>query len=177
MALPDPWLRFAQDPRLEAHAHLRPSDSDRGVALDLLADAYTHGRLDKDEYDERSALIHDARTLADLPPLLSDVVPTSGSAVVLPAAASPVHEEAVRRWQRDRREALMGFLGPTLITWVVWAVVMFGDFPWPAIVTVATAIPLLQVMLTREDIVAKHEKKLQKEQLREIEGKQSPELE
>lgn len=92
-------------------------------------------------------------------------------------AALTIHEQAVRRWERDRREALAGWLIPTLITWVVWSVTMFGEFPWPAIVTAATFAPLLRVLIAKEDIVARHREKIEAKQVKRQAKEQRAELE
>ena len=51
---PDPWASFQHDPRDPAVAPLRASDADRDVVHGVLTDAFADGRLDRDEYDERS---------------------------------------------------------------------------------------------------------------------------
>lgn len=55
--------------------HLRITDADRDDALDRLADHYAAGRLDKDEFDERSDAVWTARTDADLAPIFADLQP------------------------------------------------------------------------------------------------------
>jgi hypothetical protein len=54
-------------------SHLRISNADRDEALDRLADHYAAGRLDKDEFDERSDAVWTARTGADLAPIFADL--------------------------------------------------------------------------------------------------------
>ena len=71
----DLWASFQHDPRDPAVAPLRASDADRDVVHRVLADAFADGRLDREEYDERSATVLAARTLGELPPLVSDLVP------------------------------------------------------------------------------------------------------
>lgn len=56
-------------------SHLRITDADRDEALDRLADHYAAGRLDKDEFDERSDAVWTARTGADLAPIFADLQP------------------------------------------------------------------------------------------------------
>lgn len=165
MSLPDPWSDFALDPRHDAHVPLRAADADRDVVLGVLAEAYAQGRLDREEYDERSALAHGARTLGELPALIQDLVLPGPTADTRPARPThvghdDVHAEALRRWQRARREAFMGWIVPTLITWVVWSVTMFGEFPWPAIVTAATSVPLIGVMVGKQDMIASNRERI-----------------
>jgi len=52
---------------------LRISDADRTTALDLLSEHYAVGRLDKDEFDERSDAIWSAKTQGDLAPVFADL--------------------------------------------------------------------------------------------------------
>ncbi|MDP2772050.1 MAG: DUF1707 domain-containing protein, partial [Nocardioides sp.] len=137
MKLPgeDPWGAFALDPRDPAHTHLRASDQDREIVHGLLAAAYADGRLDREELDERSDRVAAARVLGDLPPIVSDLAPTSRALV---ADRTGLAAQAQRRYESDRREALLGFLGPSLICVVVWAIVMYGEFFWPGFVIAGT---------------------------------------
>ena len=52
---------------------LRISDADRARALDLLSEQYAVGRLDKDEFDERSDAVWSAKTQGDLAPVFADL--------------------------------------------------------------------------------------------------------
>ena len=52
---------------------LRISDADRAQALDLLSEQYAEGRLDKDEFDERSDAVWSAKTQGDLAPVFADL--------------------------------------------------------------------------------------------------------
>jgi uncharacterized membrane protein len=54
---------------------LRLSDADRDEAIDRLSEHYAAGRLDKDEFDERSDAVWTAKTRADLAPVFADLVP------------------------------------------------------------------------------------------------------
>ena len=57
------------DPRPD----LRLSDADREDAIARLSEHYAAGRLDKDEFDERSDAVWTARTGADLAPVFADL--------------------------------------------------------------------------------------------------------
>ena len=59
----------APDPRL------RLSDADRDQAIARLSEHYAAGRLDKDEFDERSDAVWTARTQGDLAPIFVDLAP------------------------------------------------------------------------------------------------------
>jgi len=63
------------DSRRGPRADLRLSDADREDAISRLSDHYAAGRLDKDEFDERSDAIWTARTGADLAPIFADLGP------------------------------------------------------------------------------------------------------
>lgn len=76
---------YAPDPRL------RLSDADRDEAIARLSEHYAAGRLDKDEFDERSDAVWTARTQGDLGPLFADLAPVRSG----PAAGSG-------RWARSR---------------------------------------------------------------------------
>lgn len=52
---------------------MRISDADRESAVRLLGEQFAQGRLDKDEFDERSDAAWSARTWADLDPLFVDL--------------------------------------------------------------------------------------------------------
>ena len=52
---------------------LRISDADRAAAVDVLAEHYATGRLDKDEFDERSDAVWSAKTRGDLAPIFADL--------------------------------------------------------------------------------------------------------
>jgi hypothetical protein len=68
---------YAPDPRL------RLSDADRDEAIARLSEHYAVGRLDKDEFDERSDAVWTARTQGDLAPIFLDLAPVRRS---LPAS-------------------------------------------------------------------------------------------
>ena len=168
----DPWSSFTHDPRRPEHSSLRASDADREVVHQVLAEAYADGRLDREEFDARSTDVGTAKTLGDLPPLLEGLVPTV-SLPVTPSGAellSPVdlHDRAVARWRSERRSAVGGFVTASLICWVIWAVVMFGGFPWPVFVMLGTGVNALQTHFNRDEIVAKERHKLEKRQRREL---------
>ena len=162
------WSQFDHDPRRPENAAMRASDRDRAAIESVLADAFAEGRLTRAEYDERAEAALSSRTLGDLVPLVQD----------LPVARAPragradVHEQAVRRWAKDRREALTGLLGLSLITWTIWAVTMFGGFPWPIFPMLAALVNLLRIQMQKQDIVEDHERSLLKRQAKELERRE-----
>ena len=162
------WDRFSLDPRHTDNARLRASDSDRDVVNDVLGTAYADGRLSPAELDERSDRVAQSRTLGDLPPIIDDLVaPTTAAVATRPGG---LRAEAEHRYRQQRQNALVGFLTPTLICWVIWTLTMFGEFPWPAIVTVATGVKFFQLALTKEDTTASIERDLEKKERKRIEA-------
>lgn len=68
------WDRLSADPSTPAAATLRASDADRDVVLGVLRDAYAEGRLDRAEYERRVEGALGVLVVADVVPLLSDLV-------------------------------------------------------------------------------------------------------
>ncbi len=175
---------------------MRASDADRDVVLQALGEAYAEGRIDADEFDERTSGVQDARTLGELPPFLTDLVPAADAPPTLAHTALPpltperVESEAVARWEKSRREALTMWVFVSVVCWVIYLATSLGSglyHPWPIYPMVGTSLPLIGTTLQRKDmieqnkrrIVAKHEKAvakaqkkaaLERRQLREIEG-------
>jgi hypothetical protein len=63
------------DHRRRPRPDLRLSDADREDAIARLSEHYAAGRIDKDEFDERSDAVWTARTGADLAPVFADLGP------------------------------------------------------------------------------------------------------
>jgi len=61
------------EPRPDLRPDMRLSDADREDAIARLSEHYAAGRLDKDEFDERSDAVWTARTGADLAPVFADL--------------------------------------------------------------------------------------------------------
>ena len=158
------WSEFDHDPRLPANATMRAADRDRAVIETVLADAFAEGRLTRPEYDERSDAAIASRTLGDLVPLVAD----------LPVARAPrarvedLHQQAVRKWHSDRREALLGLIGLSVLLWTIWAVTMWGDFPWPLFPTGFALMNLVRVVARKQDIIDEHVRELQKKERKEL---------
>ncbi len=174
----DVWSSFAQDPRDPASAPLRASDADRDVIHGVLAEAFADGRLDRGEYDERSASALGARTLGELPPIVADLVPllpvraSSGRVPLVAATSTDISRRAEEHWQDERRNAFFSFVGPTIICWTIWSIVMPGQFPWPAIVMAATFANVLRVAGSKQQIVSDEVNRLERKQAKELDKKQ-----
>ena len=114
------WDRFSHDPRQSAYAALRASDFDRGVALDALSAAFADGRLNREEYDERSAQVQETKTLGQLVTPLRDLAPEQVGADLVRSSPKLLEQRAETKYVHVRQNALGTFLVPTLICWVVW---------------------------------------------------------
>lgn len=165
------WEQFTLDPRTSENAHLRAGDHDRDVVNDLLGTAYSEGRLSAEELDERTDRVTASKTLGELPPIIADLVAPVDAR--LPVAPTDLRAEAERKYRQRRQQALIGWLTPTLICWVVWLTVLIGGagtaFPWPVFVTVGTGVRFLQLVATRNDTVAGIEHGLQRRERRRLE--------
>ena len=151
-----PWDAFAHDPRRPEVAHLRVSDRDRAVVTDVLATAYADGRLSREEFDQRTTRVNEPQTLADLPPLIDDLVaPTDVPATVSPATR---REAAERQYRNELRGSLVSFLIPTLICWTIWFAAGMS-FPWPIFVTIGTGMGALNLLLNKDDRIRQIEKR------------------
>ena len=86
---------------------LRIGDEDRVAAIEELSRHYAAGRVDQQEFDERSAAVYEARTRGDLRPVFADLPPGpgAGSAEVAPAAST---EPATRGRSGRTRASVMG---------------------------------------------------------------------
>ncbi|RYB90547.1 DUF1707 domain-containing protein [Nocardioides oleivorans] len=184
MSSSDVWARFEHDPRSPQAARLRASDKDRDVAFEALGEAFAEGRLDHEEYDERLTAVSTAKVLGDVVPQLQDLVPDAptgalarraGGSVVRP----DVHEQAVAKWRSDRREAVTGFIGLSVLLWTIWAVTMLGGFPWPLFPTGFALMNLVRTVVQKQDIIEAHEKRLLKREKKalDLERQKQKELE
>lgn len=145
---------------------MRAGDAERQLVLDALGEAFAVGRLTRDELDERSTAAMAARHLGDLPPLLADLVSTApASRALVPA---DLEQRAVQRFERERREAVWAFLSTSGICWAIWALVMLGGFPWPAIVTLVTGLNAARVQFQRSDIITAERRKLERRARKEL---------
>jgi hypothetical protein len=75
--------------RTDGRPDLRLSDADRDDAIVRLSEHYAAGRLDKDEFDERSDAVWSARTSADLAPVFTDLGPTAAERASYRASYGP----------------------------------------------------------------------------------------
>lgn len=104
---------------------LRIGDAERDAAISDLAEHYAAGRLDQEEYDERTDQALSARTDADLGPLFVDL-PARGS-------AQQSEERPSRRQARRPLPSLPLPVLPFLVLAVALVAVLPGP-PWPLFV-------------------------------------------
>lgn len=169
------WSSFSHDPRDGRYAPLRATDQDRAVVHQVLGEAYADGRLDRTEYDERSARVSGVRTLGGALPLLTDLVaprPVVGRTLAQ-ASSSDLERMAERAWQHKRRDALFSFVGASLVTTAIWLATSFrhGGFDpyffWPALVIAVSLLNLVRVAASRREIVETELRRLEKRRDRE----------
>lgn len=102
---------------------LRAGDADRDATIATLRQAYTEGRLDSAEFNERLDRAHEARTFADLASLTSD----------LPSPSSEISSEEGKaaKERRDMRTAWASWLGVGVLVNIIWFATWMGDGPAP----------------------------------------------
>lgn len=170
MAGPELWGEFALDPRDPRNAGLRAADADREVVHRALGDAFAEGRLDRDEFDERSAALAASKHLGALPPLLEDLLPVAPLIPALPKAQE-ITAQATQDYRDQRRRALLAAVWVSALCWAIWLATSrhqggnlltgWDTFPWPLIVTAATGVRPVRLMLARSQVIADRERKLQ----------------
>jgi DUF1707 SHOCT-like domain len=106
---------------------IRASDSDRESVVEILRQAYTDGRLDLNEFDERTTAAYAAKTWADLRQLTSDlpVDAVLGADITRPPATAgtpwqPGMHEPDRPALPPRGPVFVPFL-PIALLWLVLA--------------------------------------------------------
>lgn len=99
---------------------IRASDHDRESAVEVLRDAYTAGRLNLDEFDERTTTAYAAKTWGDLRALTSDlpVTPKLGADLATPAPKPEIIDAPMQ--YRSRRPPFVPLL-PIALVWLVVA--------------------------------------------------------
>ena len=162
------WDRFSLDPRHPENARLRASDADRDVVNDVVGTAYAEGRLSPEELDERTDQVARSKTLGDLPAIIDDLVASTAAVTTRPGG---LRAEAEHRYRQQRTNAFWGFLTPTMICWAIWAATMFGGFPWPIFVTIASGAKFLQLVTTPADSIASIERDLEKKERKRLEAR------
>jgi uncharacterized protein len=105
---------------MQPYETFRIGHVERDAVVDKLAAAYAEGRIDAREFDQRSTIALNARTQADLLPLLSDLPGASPApprpALMAPAAPLPTSTSAERAWAMLAHFSawFLWFIGPLL---------------------------------------------------------------
>lgn len=160
---------------------MRASDADRDLVHEVLGQAYADGRLTRDEFDERIESTAQSRTLGELVPVIDDLValnprPSPPGASLALASEDQLRQEAVEQYGSSRRQALVGWLMPTLITFAIWFATGFDDggwhanFPWPIFVMLGTGANLIRVLVQKPDMVKDNYQELLAKQQKAIRG-------
>ena len=119
---------------MSGQPELRIGDAERESAASALGEHFAHGRITREEYDERSAAIWAARTASDLRPQFADL-PGPHPAVLGAARRLPVGGPA-RGTVSPPRPARRGFRIPVLpLILVVLGVALLTD-GWTALLLV-----------------------------------------
>jgi DUF1707 SHOCT-like domain len=155
------WESFGLDPRQPENAPMRASDADRDVVRAVLADAFTDGRLTREEYDERLGTLYGSRTLGELPALVADLVSADSPPALLPRA--DLRERGARKWRKDVEEALAGFLVPSIICTVIWVAFSAGSFFWPIFPMLFLGLNLVKTVVQRESVIEREVLRLEKQ--------------
>ena len=121
---------------------LRAGNVDRERVVAQLNTAFSEGRLDVAELDERVAAAYAAKTMGELAPLTA-YLPVGRSPARRPAAA-PVPATPDREIERGAsRAAVGGAFGLFLVNVLIWAAVSLGTREWIYFWPIWTAIPFV----------------------------------
>lgn len=165
------WPSFRLDPREPQHATLRASDTDRALVSSVLADAYADGRLTAAEYDERESANLAAKTLGELPPLLTDLVGPVGQASKAVVVQSPaqLRQAAVRQHIRDTWETTAAASTPFLLCLVIWLFTSPGDYFWPMWAAIPMVLAAGSEIVGAPAAVKRKQARLEREQTEALE--------
>ena len=137
----------------------------------VLDEAYADGRLDPEEYAERTDRVAGLRLLGDVHRLLGDLVaqrPPAPGRSLAHATSGDLERIALRTWQTRRREAVFSFLGASTLTTAIWFATCFGDggfepyFFWPVFVIAFSLLHLVRTASSRREIVESEVRKLER---------------
>ena len=112
--------------------NLRIGDAEREAAITALGEHFAAGRIDKDEYDERSTTAWAAKTAADLAPLFADL--------------PNMHASASKAGAETTRPAGRGSFAP-FGPRVAYRAVRFVIIPLAVVLAVLALIPWFVVLI------------------------------
>lgn len=107
---------------MTADNEIRASDHDRDSTVAVLRDAYTAGRLDLDEFDERTTAAYTAKTWGDLRRLTTDLPAAPHVGADLPVGAvDPVPVEEPDQLAAHRSRWPFAPMIPLALVWLAIA--------------------------------------------------------
>ena len=140
----------------------------------LLTDAFADGRLDREEYDERTAATLQARTLGQLPALVSDLVPDRpllpGRLPLRGRVGGPPEAGARRSGATIGARPSSASSGQALVIWTSGPS-SGRRLPVAADPERLRVLNLMRVAANRGEIVAAEVKRLERKQAKEIEAR------
>jgi DUF1707 SHOCT-like domain len=118
---------------------IRASDHDRESAVEVLREAYAAGRLDLDEFDQRTTAAYSAKTWGDLRELTSDLPdgPKLGADLSATAQEAPAPAAVDAGMQYESRRPFVPML-PMALVWLAIAAAAHAS---------AAVIPLILLAL------------------------------
>jgi hypothetical protein len=147
------WNSFRLDPRQPQNAPMRASDADREIVRAVLAEAYSDGRLTREEYDGRLDTLYGSRTLSEVSSLVTDLVPPdSPPAAPAPLSSADLRARGARKWRKDVEESVAAFLIPSIICTVIW-IAVGGGFFWPVFPMLLLGLNLTKTVVQRESVI------------------------
>lgn len=160
------WTRFTEDPRNPSRRSLRASDADRAVAAEALGDAYADGRLTREEYDERSAVVSSAKTLGELHTQLADLAADTGPGAVVATASPAAVAQAQASYRHARAAAMTRFAWVVGICWVIWGVSFVQHHAlaglWPIWVTIGMGWSVVGLITNKQAYLERTTQKIER---------------
>lgn len=167
--------------------HLRLSDADRIHALQSLSNHFTDGRLDSEEFDERTRAVTSARTIGELRPIFDDLPgglpfqddPEGTRALVPrplgkdPSRALAAQESELREMQQIKQrgkkvETLDGvILGVTLVAFLILQFVIGWSWAWIVWPSLALTLSIPRLVYRFDDADEKTYEELKKAEEKE----------
>ena len=131
--------------------NLRLSDNERLTAMSSLASHFTEGRLDAEEFDDRSLAITRAKTRGELLPLFSDLPGQLAQALTenhgVVEKRSEEQELAQLKKSGKQVDNLTGIIFTlTLVTFLVLTFVFSVSWAWMVWLTLFVTLPLPRML-------------------------------
>ena len=118
----------------------RIGDTEREAAIKALGEHFSAGRLDIDEYGDRSAKVTTARTRSELTELFADLpAPKPTFDTPVPAVQPQATAEVTKRWRGIPGEIAGPIIG---VSWLA-AIVLGSTFHIPYLIFAAIAVSMV----------------------------------